>query len=282
MHLRSKVSYRLKKLLHNKKKVSLIGFTFVLLVMLYLFSDQSHPSSNKTNYTIGIDANWRGVELFGKEKNFSAFSHDLLLAIAKEEKVTFNVVTIESYEKEKLIDDQLIDGALTGLFPSIIEQRNYLFSKNIYPLGPVLTLPAKNFLLKWQEIAGKPVGVYAFSPIVLKLQKTYDFQMRLYEDIKRALADLNIGKIDGVIFPVLPSLTYTSTFYSHHLKVVTYPLDKEGIHLMTYHHLKGSTLIKMFNQGLQKVKEKGIYQKILESWNLTDTEMIIDPIEIKP
>ena len=88
MHLRSKVSYRLKKLLHNKKKVSLIGFTFVLLVMLYLFSDQSHPSSNKTNYTIGIDANWRGVPLFGKEKNFSAFRQDLLLAIAKEEKVT--------------------------------------------------------------------------------------------------------------------------------------------------------------------------------------------------
>jgi len=278
MHLRSKFMYKLKKIFHNKKSSSLVGLATVLLILLYLFSDQSHPSNSKQTYIIGVDGQWQDIEIFGKEKNFNAFSHDLLLAIAKEEQMTFKLMTVQPGELQKYLSSGQLQGILTGMFPSIVEKRTYEFSENAYALGPVLVVPLNTNLTSWDEMSRKIVGVYAFSPIVLRLQKTYGIQIRLYDDVKRALADLDSAKIDGAIFPVLPALTYTKTFYPHRLKVATDPLNNEGIHLVSLNDEIGKELITAFNQGLEKIKKNGTYQDLLESWNLTNTEKVPDAI----
>jgi len=278
MPFRSKFLYKFKKLFHNKKSSSVIGILVVLLTLFYLFRTHNQSSTTAQNYLIGIDQKWRDIEIFGKEKNFNAFSHDLLLAIAKEEKISFRLMNIQPEELQKALINQQLQGILTGLPPSVIQQRTYEFSNNAYPLGPVLTVPSNTKLSGWDEMSRKIVGVYAFSPIVLKLQKNYGIQIRLYDDVKRALADLDSEKIDGVIYPVLPSLTYTKTFYNNKLKVVTDPLNNEGVHLVALNDEQGKKLVGFFNEGLEKIKKNGTYQQLLERWNLTNTEKIPDTI----
>lgn len=282
MHFRSKILYRLKKIFHHKKSSALIGIGFVLLILFYLLKAGYNDPGYKRTYTIGIDKRWRDIEIFGKEKNFNAFSHDLLLAIAREEKIVFNLMSIEPSELNKFLTNQQLQGVLTGLHASVIEKRTFEFSENAYALGPVLTVSSQAKFKNWNQLKRKILGVYAFSPIVLKLQKKYTAQIRLYDDIKRALADLDSEKIDGVIFPVLPSLTYTNTFYQSKLKVVTDPLNNEGVHLVSLNDVEGKKLIQFFNQGLEKIKKNGTYQKLLDRWNLTNTEQIPDAIPINP
>ena len=65
------------KLLHNKKRRSLLGLIIVLLLLFFLFRS-SPPFLGEKVYFIGVDSQWKDIHLYGKEKNFLAFSQSLL------------------------------------------------------------------------------------------------------------------------------------------------------------------------------------------------------------
>lgn len=270
----SKFTQSIAKLLHNKKRRSLLGLIIVLLFLFYLFHSSSHPFLGEKIYFIGVDSQWKEIHLYGKEKNFLAFSQDILEQIAKEEKIRFTLINTRNNELEKKLLAGEFQGILSGIQPSEIKRRTFDFSTTYYALGPVLTIPVQTQVKDWNKITRKIIGVYAFSPYVLKLEKKYSLQLKMYDDIKQALVDLNNRKLDGVIFPVLPSLIYTRTFYPNKLKVATRPLDEEGVHLVALNDEQGKSLIQSFNRGLAKLRADGTYQNLLDRWDLINTEKI--------
>lgn len=275
MALHMRFLHKLKRLFSGKRRFAAISLTLMILFLFFLF--YQHSSFEDENvYHIGMDNRWKDLQLYGREINFSAFSQDILAAISKEEQIRFKLMHARGNELEQRVLDGEYDAIMTGMKVTEVRQRTLEFSDPYYVLGPVLTVAIHTQMEGWNEFARKVIGVYAFSPTILELQKDHGMQLKYYEDIKRALADLSEHKIDGVIFPALPSLIYTKTFYHDRLKVVTPPIDDEGVHLVTLKNERGSKLVEQFNRGLNVIKKNGVYDELLTRWGLFDAENLDD------
>ncbi len=224
------------------------------------------------NYRIGQDSHWPGLYLMGKERNLFAFNKDLLTFIAKEENFRFHLLNSANPIQE--LEKNLLQATLTTLQPSHLHENHLLFSHPYFLTGPVLIIPSHKSLNEWNENSKKIVGIEKSSSLISNLEQDPSIRIKFYEDILPALADLSEKYIDGAIFPAIPAYTYTQTFYKHRLRIATLPLTNEGIRLVSLKNPIGESLIKKFNQGLKLSKESGNYQKILESWDLANTEKI--------
>jgi polar amino acid transport system substrate-binding protein len=275
MALHSHFFHKLKRLFLGRRRFAVISLVIVILFLFFLF--YRHPTlENEDQYKIGIDNRWKGLQLYGREKNFSAFSNDVLRAISKEEKIRFKLIHIRGNEIESRLSNEELDGIISGIPPTEIRQRTFEFSDPYYVLGPVLTISINTDVEGWNERAKKVIGVHSFSPTILELQKDHGMQLKQYDDIKQALADLAEHKIDGVLFPALPSLIYTQAFYPGRLKVVSPPIDDEGAHLIALKNNRGIELIEHFNRGLEIIKKNGAYDELLKRWDLFNTENLHD------
>jgi polar amino acid transport system substrate-binding protein len=244
------------------------------LFLFFLFGSCSLNHKEK-EYYIGQDSRWRHLNLMGKERNFAAFNNDLLVAIARKEKFDIRIIVIQSSELISELEKGKLQGALSTLEPSYLNVDRFLFSDPYFLTGPVLIIPSIAPIEGWNEKRKKIVGIPADSRLILQLEQDPTIQIKLYEDILHALADLNERRIDGAIFPLIPAYTYVTTFYKDELKIATLPLTEEGTRLVALKNEKGELLIKRFNEGLAALKQNGSYNKILERWGLINIEQII-------
>lgn len=251
-------------------KKGLIGIGVVLFAVLLLLLNRCSNIAHEESYFIGQDIQWKGVNLLGKEKNFSAFNHDLLSAIANEESIRFRLIGTAAYELEPMLIEEELQGILTTQQPTPIKLEKYVFSDPYFVTGSVLTVSNSSHIEGWNEMAKKIVGAPSYSAAVLELQKDHSIQVKIYDDINRAFIDLDAQKIDGVIYPALPSYVYVKTFYPGRLKIVTAPLNHDGVRLMALNNEAGNRLVREFNEGLTKTKADGIYDTLIERWGLID------------
>lgn len=271
-HLQNLISYK-QNLLSFAKRYRPIAIGVILgLSLFYLFKSCSLNHLPKDHYVIGEDTRWRELHLRGKERNLSAFNHELLSAIGKQEHfrirlaITFNLV--------KELEQGKLQGILTTLQPSYLNE-HLLFSEPYFLTGPVLILPAQ---IPIQELNGsnkKTIAIPENSPLLSSLEQDPSIQIRIYDDILPALADLRERRIDGAIFPAILAHTYIKTFYKHELKIATFPLTGDGIRLATVKNEVGESLIKKFNDGLEALKQNGTYHDMQERWGLIDVEHIL-------
>lgn len=244
------------------------------LAFFYLIRSCSLIINNfsEETYRIGQDSRWRDLNLMGKERNFSAFSNELLINIAQTEH--FHVNLTVNFNLMTELEQGNLQGILTTTEPNYLNERQLLFSEPYFLTGPVLIIPSVTPVDGWNEKRKKIIAIPASSPHLLNMEQDPSIQVKLYHDILLALADLNEKRIDGAVFPVLPASTYITTFYKNELKIATLPLTSEGVRLVALNNPTGESLVKSFNSGLSLLKEKGTYQELLERWGLINTDQI--------
>lgn len=245
----------------------------VFLIGMAFFSLTGCSSGNSNSELhIGQDSRWPNVNLMGKEPNFNAFNADLLAAIAKREKLRIHLVSVSAAELLPELKQGKLKGILTNLKSDYTNEKRLLFSDIYFSTGPVLItslIPARQGR---NEMAKKIIGVQSHPPVNLELEKDPNIQIKIYDDILKALADLRAGTIDGAIFAALPAHIYTRTFYRGELKVITAPLNDDGVRFATLNNEQGQILIKQFNEGLEALKKEGIYDRLIDQWGLINVE----------
>lgn len=245
------------------------------LSLFFLFGGCGLNRSSKSEYYIGQDSRWRAFNLMGRERNFAAFTNDLLARISRQEKFGVRIIVTPTSELLSDLERGKLQGALILQEPSHLTENRFVFSDPYFLVGPVLILPVKAPIDGgWNEKGRKIVGMLNNSHSLLNLEQDPTIQVKLYDDILKALSDLNERRIDGVILPAIPAYTYVTTFYKNELKIATLPLTDEGVRLVALKNEEGELLIKRFNEGLAKLKENGTYQKILEQWGFINFEQI--------
>ena len=262
--------------LRNHRLSLLIRFlvmaSIFIVLLIIAFRSCSPLTTHPTTYFIGEDNQWKGLDLMGKEPNLTGFNHDLLAAISQKEELPLRVVIVPEKNLLEELEKGTLQGIVTSLQPTHAHENRFLFSNLYFRLGPVLIIRQTAPIKGWNEKAKKIVGVQANSPTILDLEQDPSIQIKLYEDILSALSDLSKGQIDGVIFPALPAHIYTRTFYEHELKIVSAPLNDEGLRLVTLKNEEGKFLIERFNEGLQALEEDGFYRDLLHRWGFVDVE----------
>lgn len=273
----SKLALYLKKgigFLFTKEGKYTAGTFLLFLILLLLIKGCSHSEIEKTTFHIARDQRWPSINLLGKERDIGAFSDALLAAIGAEEKIKINLYSVQYDQMMNKLESEEFDGVLTAIEPDSRVKQDFIFSQPYFLLGPVLVVAKGSQLDTLDEIKYKIIGISPQSSTALEITKDYSIQLKLYDNILKALSDLNDRRIDGVIMPALQAYVYTKTFYPNQLQVATTPLTNEGLRLMTLNNEKGKTLINHFDNGLKKLKEDGKLHEMLIMWGLVNPERL--------
>lgn len=268
----SKLKDKISQFFASAKRLYWLALAIVLILIFSLMRGCSSSDLTKPTYSIGQDTQWSTIDVMNKERQLSAFNLDLLTSIAKEERTPFSLQSTPRNFLMRRLESGDLDGIISSLSPTPINQSLYAFSEPYFPLGPVLIISSRSPLKGWNEKAIKLIGIQSGTSDKLNLEKDPTIQLRLYDNILNALSDLDDRRIDGAIFPAIPAYVYTQTFYEGKLKIVTAPLTNESLRLVALKTENGQELIKLFNRGLKKIRDNNTYQQLLDRWGFLNVE----------
>lgn len=264
----------LKKFLSQKPLYIILGAIVILFLLLRGCGSQPETANV---YHLGRDRTWNSLDLMGKEKNLSAFSDDLIAAIASKAGFKFTLTATTAGDLIAQLENEDLDGILTNMQPEPQTEKIYVYSQPYFLTGPVLVTRIGTKVQTWEELKYKIIGVLNQSPLILEISKDSLIQLKLYDNVLRALSDLDEKKIDGVILGVIPANIYVHTFYAKTLTIATAPLTNEGLRMVTSRNSKGEELVSKFNKGLDELKADGTYQKLIDNWGLINGASILKP-----
>lgn len=267
--------YQLKRYSRLRLSVKTLVAIFLLLAVLLVFLRGCSTKElwNTRPYRIAYDPNWYPLQLYDKQRNLVAFSNELLLAIATNEKMRIEITPLSSENLLTSLDDNHYDAVLSSLSPSSENKGHYLFSNPYYRLGPVLIVNYSSSAKSLADLEGQIIGIRTGSSVVFNLELFPEILIKSYDDILLALLDLDRNNIDGVILDPLTAYVYTTGIFAKKLKIATGPLTDVGLRLITKHNFINKDLVSHFNDGLKALKDDGTYSMLIQKWGLYNPEV---------
>ena len=248
---------------------SVLAVLGILLFLAFLVNKYKFlPAAAPNSYHIAEDKNWFKIHPHDKASSISAFSNQLLGAIAAEQGIQISLYADNITNLQAVLEEGEYDAVLTAITPTNKNLDSFLFSDPIYLLGPVLVVRADADIGDLHQMEGKIVGVMSGSSLLFDVDRYPSLILKTYENPQQALLSLDRDLIDGVLLDFLHAYIYTKGLYAEKLKVVTPPLNDAGLQLITRKTAVGQELINDFNGGLKEIKASGIYDELVRKWDL--------------
>ena len=114
---------------------------------------------------------------------------------------------------------------------------------------------------------GKIVGVLNQSESLLLIEKYSKIFINTYTSPSFVMEALKFDLVDAVLLDTLIAYAYVTNIYTGEFKIVTKPLNDEGIYLVTMKD-QNPLFIDIYNEGIKRMKRRGIYKKLLKKWDL--------------
>lgn len=247
---------------------------YIIFIILLLFGlwlgvrACSDGNGSRKLFYIGRDSTWAPDGFLGKERNMVGFTNEMMGEISRRENMRFEFVGTNTNELLPALDRGDVDAIFSTLTSDVVNEDRYLFSDIFYPLGPVLVVRESSPVKSMEDLSGKIVGVQIGA---LQTYQIYEFPNLIiipYNNILKAIEDLDKNAIDGVILDALHANAYVQSYYAGRLKIATPPLTERGWRIVARLNPASSHLIESFNDGLKKMKEDGSYDKLIQKWDL--------------
>ena len=222
----------------------------------------------RESFQVGIDPTFYPARLHGKEANVYAFSKELLHAISLEENVFFHTVTVRWDALMFGLKDKQYQGILNAMIPRANLQNTYLFSKPYLYMGPVLIVKKEGDGTQAVSFKGKEIGVISTQQEALVAENYPEAQVRYYDSIPAALEDVVGSEIDGVLVDHLQAIAYARHIYRSQIAIASPPLTEVGLSLIALKG-EGERLLEVFERGLEKLQQSGMYERLLKKWDLS-------------
>jgi polar amino acid transport system substrate-binding protein len=259
----------------NKVSVTLMAICSLLLIWGGIRACTNSPILGRTHlYVIARDPTWYPLNLMGKNKTVLAFTSDLILTVAKRRNVRIEVINVSSNFLFEGLNEKEYGAVISSLSPNPLNNQYYNFSNPFFYVGPVLIVPAESDIDSLKGMTNKVIGVRRDANVSFDITK-YNAYYKPYDSMTMGFEDLYRDRIDGIILPVLQAYTYIDTFHKGRFKVVTSPLDDQGLRLVTRQTYLSEFLIEEFNEGLKEIIEDGTYQALCDKWGL------INPLSVE-
>lgn len=225
-------------------------------------------------YRIAYDPTWYPLPLYGKEGSFTAFSADLIFAVARHQKIKVELVQSGPKRLLELLEDNKVHGVLSGIKQDAKAESDFIYSDPYYRFGAVLVFRKEDSFSSLLDLPNKRIAVKRYSPVLFRVQIDPKAVIVPFDSPIAAIEQLKRKEIDGVIMNRLLAYLYVAGVYESKLKVVTLPLTMEGLRLIASNDDIGEELISIFNAGLAKLKEEGAYAELLKKWDLYNPEVV--------
>jgi polar amino acid transport system substrate-binding protein len=242
---------------------------FLLVCIFFIGGCFFGPPTPSNTYYILRPTSWEGSTFRSLEKNIEGFLDDLLLEIALVENIHIIIGQASGRQIVSLLGEDQVDGILSSLTPTPQTNKEYLFSKSCFVWGPVLVVEKDSPYSSMEDMMEKEVAFERGSSSSFEQVLRQSIFFHPYDHINQAIEDLISGKLEGVIIDSIHAYQLSQGLYANKLRIATAPLHTTALRLIVKKG-KREELIDIFNEGLAKLRESGIYAKILTYWNLID------------
>ncbi|MFT4552599.1 MAG: glutamine transport system substrate-binding protein [Chlamydiales bacterium] len=220
-------------------------------------------------YRIGIEPSWHVLNLGQDERNVRAFTKELIQAVGRLENMSIETVNISQDENLKM-------GFENGDYNAIISTlslegrgaKQYTFSKNYLPLGPLLVIREGSEFKSLDEMPGKIVGIPRDSSIVYDVKINPSIVIRYYDHINEAIEHLIDHDVDGIILGIFTAYGFTQNLYKGRLVVQEAYLNDLGLRLATIKGSSNEEFISRFNKALSTLKANGEFLALIKKWKI--------------
>lgn len=249
-----------------------IAFAIVLFALFVIRSCSGSVDPFERSFKIARDSSWYPIPLYGKEKNMLGFTNELLLKISEAENFRVKLYS-KNYNGLMLgLDNEEYDAIISALPPGRTNQSKYLISDPIYLIGPVLVVLKGSKYHTMLDLEGESIAYRRGDNLDIDFSKYPNVLFSVYDSYAAAVQALTGNRVDAILMDAIPAYNTIQGFYADKMKIATPPLNDKGIRLVALNTPKGLRLIDSFNKGLAKMKSDGSFKKVLDSWQLVDTE----------
>lgn len=241
----------------------------MVLLLLLLCTACFGSKPKQATYTIFRSKSIEGIQLQGKESSIQGFTDDVFFEIARMQGVRIKIATLDHGKTGELLRMRGAEGVVGVVDATLQNRKLYLISEPFFTFGPVVVMRTEDIYVNPDSLKNKVVGFDRAYAGLVQNREDLSFILKPYDQMTYAMEDLVNGKIDAVILDSIRAYQLVGNFYANKLKVASGPLIVTNFCLIVKQG-KHDALVELFNEGLEQLKSKGTYQKILDYWGLVD------------
>lgn len=211
------------------------------------------------------DCTWPPMEMTDANKQCVGFGPDLVMAMAKAGGFTAEI--------KNTAWDGIFAGLPAGKYDAVISSvtitperlKEYDFSEPYINAGQVLVVAKTLKVNALSQMKGKKVGAQIGTTGAMEIKKA-GIELKSYDEIGLAFADLAAGRIQGVVIdtPVAADYALQKAEYKEKLKIASQPFTQEQYGVVVK---KGNKeVLDLINKGIKAVKAKGIDKELEKKW----------------
>ncbi len=237
------------------------------LLLLFLLLGACSSWVPKREISIGIDPSFTMSPVGNKQGQVNAFTNELLEEIFKDTRFNIKYVQLSYDNLVDHVDSCGVDFIVSSL-PQTLENRDtFNYTSMFLSLGEVFVTRHGASTLDYRNFTGKLIAIEN-QPSLLTLFSNYPMiNLTYYNHIPQALEDIVTMKTDGALIPYISLSSHLSPEYRRLLKVNPSKLTSRGLYLLSLNDR--CNLVKhTFNKRLAKLIDEGVYEKLLEKWDL--------------
>lgn len=241
----------------------------ILIYIIILFISAACPGcrSQKTVYRVGIDPYFYPLSIHRKTEMLAGFSLELLEKIGLIENIQFIPVQMNWNNLLYGLDKKSYQAALSFLQPYLFNERKYRFSNPYFSVGLILLVQDKSNVFSLEDLTYKELIIPKSPSLMQVLERYPKIYKRFYNSPEDGFNVLIQGKTDGAVIQNYIASGFLREPYPGKVVVIPPLITHKGMHLLTTSG-KNEKILKIFNRGLQKMKEHGEYDALVKKWNL--------------
>jgi len=242
---------------------------FVSFIFLFIFAVSCSISPKR--YRIGIDPSFYPTNFGQLNTNIYGYINDVLLEIAKMEKIEFEKfeanwdTLLEGLDAdEKSIDHY--DFCISLMQPYNFNLDKYCFSSVFLQTGPVLIVPKKAKYEALEDLNKERVGIVKGDLSLRLVQKYPDIMILPFPSIAEMLEQLDIKNIDAAVTLRPLAIAYSKNIYGDQFKISA-PIIDEGIRFISL-RAKSCDLIDKMDRALKRLEKNKTLEVLQKKWKL--------------
>lgn len=254
----------------KRKSLAALVISSIVLVAT-LAGCGSSSGSTKTaskKYIIATDATYAPFE-FKSGNSYEGIDIDILKAISKKENFTYELKPMNFDGIIPALQANQIDGSISGMSITDERKKSLDFSDSYYDSGlAIVTKSGNNAIKNIENIKGKTVALKkgtAGATFAEDNKAKYNLTLKYFDDTPTMFQAVLNGNAD-LAFEDYPVISYEiavnpkSGLKIAGKKITTSPYG------FAVNKGKNAELLKMFNDGLKKIKADGEYNKIINKY----------------
>lgn len=249
-----------------KKFLSMLCAFLGLFMLGFAAQPSSSVQAAEKTYVIDTDVTFPPFVYANEDNKYVGIDMDLIRAIAKEEGFKIKIRPVGFNAAVQSVSSGQADGVIAGMSITDERKEKFDFSDPYYSSGIVMGVSPKGDIKSLKDLKGRKVAVKtgtSGADYANSIKDKYGFRIVTFDDSDNMYNDVKNGN-SAACFEDSAVLAY-GVKTGLGLRIATKSVN-EGDYGFAVKKGRNRELMRMFNEGLAKLKKNGEYDKIIKRY----------------